>query len=185
MIRFPLPFRSAPRNFKDPIVKRAAKNPRNHVAFASANGGGVLCRLKQPGIRPLSLLSVVSLCEWEIQRQLCHFKFWLPQRKPCVWHPSAVALTILMEIRWKWGNLSPRRKWWKTRETLYLKGLFSEVVSFILTFPASLLAHHANVSFQELLCYPLCAQDCRVQGRVHNGAYLQLLERRFPPFTEP
>lgn len=63
MIRFPLPFRSAPRNFKDPIVKRAAKNPRNHVAFASANGGGVLCRLKQPGIRPLSLLSVVSLCE--------------------------------------------------------------------------------------------------------------------------
>lgn len=55
MISFPLPFRSAPRNFKDPLLKTAAKNPRNHIAFASADRGGVL--------RPLSPLSVASLCE--------------------------------------------------------------------------------------------------------------------------
>jgi len=39
-----------------------------------------------------------------------------------------------------------------------IKGVFSKVVSFIITFPPHLLlGHHANVSFQELLCYPFCA----------------------------
>ena len=39
-----------------------------------------------------------------------------------------------------------------------IKGLFSKVVSFIMTFPLYLLlGHQANVSFQELLCYSFCA----------------------------
>lgn len=53
-------------------------------------------------------------------RQLDNFEFRLPQRKKCIWHPDAVALTILMEICWLWENLPLKRKWWKTkRDILY------------------------------------------------------------------
>lgn len=47
MIIFPLPFRSALRNFKDSIMKTASKKHRNHIAFESARAGGGLCWLKQ------------------------------------------------------------------------------------------------------------------------------------------
>lgn len=47
MIIFPLPFRSAFRNFKDSIMKTASKNHRNHIAFESARAGGGLCWRKQ------------------------------------------------------------------------------------------------------------------------------------------
>lgn len=100
VIIFPLPFRPALRNFKDSIMKKAFKNHRNHIAFESANTCGVLCWLEAAGFRLLYLLSVIWLCAWEIQRQLYNFKFRLLQRKRCIWHPNAVALTILMEICW-------------------------------------------------------------------------------------
>lgn len=120
VIIFPLPFRPALRNFKDSIMKKAFKNHGNHTAFESANACGVLLRLKQQA-SDCALSLICGLALWEIQRQLYNFKFRLPQRKRCIWHPNAVALTILMEVCGNWGNLPPRRKWWKTaRETFYL-----------------------------------------------------------------
>lgn len=84
IIIFPLPFRFASRNFKDSIRKKSYKNHRNHIAFESAKAGGVLCWLKLATFRLLYFLSVVQLCEWEIQRQLYNFQFRLPQRKKCI-----------------------------------------------------------------------------------------------------
>lgn len=79
VIIFPLPFRRALTNFKDCIMKKAFKTHTNHIALESANAYGALCWLEQQaGGWLLYHLSVVWLCEWEIQRQLYNLKFRLP-----------------------------------------------------------------------------------------------------------
>jgi hypothetical protein len=65
-----------------------------------------------------------------------NFKFQLPQRKRCIWHPNAVALTMRMEMWWNQGSLPQGESDERPQERhfiLEIKGLFSQVVSFIIT----------------------------------------------------
>lgn len=184
---FSFAIQTCPEKFQGFQYEESFKNHRNHIAFESANACGVQCWRKQQ----------VSECFISYQWSgFVNEKF----RSYCVilnsdYHKEEMHRTSqcssfdyfngnMLEL----GKPSPRRKWWKTTERYFIfemKGLFSKVVAFIITF--SLPASGVPYKIYEFKdgSFFVCLRFSRAGGRRRTGLAYNLLKWDLSHFIEP